>query len=138
MCWEYTGGSSRKFWEAGRDGVAVTVRYGRIGTEGRTTTKEFASEAEAIAHLDRLVVRALIATRDALLHAGEVLTTGRDVAPDVAARVAADTGAPPDLHGAAFGLGWSLGATGDPVRALRGAAGPSTLGRSSARRSPGG
>lgn len=65
---------------------------------------------------------ALTATRDALLHAGEVLTTGRDVAVEVMARIGADRTAPPDLRGAAFGFGWSLGASGDPVRALHGAA----------------
>jgi len=67
-------------------------------------------------------LRALTATRDALLHAGEVLTTGREVALEVMARVGADRTVPPDLRGAAFGFGWSLGAPGDPVRALRGAA----------------
>jgi hypothetical protein len=67
-------------------------------------------------------LRALTATRDALLHASEVLTTGRDVALEVMARVGADRTAPPDLRGAAFGFGWSLGASGDPVRAVRGAA----------------
>ncbi|MDN3351520.1 DUF5682 family protein [Actinomadura sp. DC4] len=67
-------------------------------------------------------LRALTATRDALLHAPEVLTTGRDVALEVMARIDADRTAPPDLRGAAFGFGWSLGASGDPVRALRGAA----------------
>lgn len=73
-------------------------------------------------------LRALAATRDALLHAGEVLTTGREVALEAMARIGADRGAPPDLRGAAFGFGWSLGAAGDPVRALRGAAGTDTLG----------
>jgi hypothetical protein len=71
-------------------------------------------------------LRALTATRDALLHASGVLTTGRDVALEVMARIGADRTAPPDLRGAAFGFGWSLGASDDPVRALRGAAG--TLG----------
>ncbi|GAB2849838.1 DUF5682 family protein [Actinoallomurus bryophytorum] len=77
---------------------------------------------------DRARLHALTATRDALLHAPEVLTTGRDVALDVMARIGADRTAPPDLRGAAFGFGWSLGASGDPVRALRGVAGADTLG----------
>ena len=38
---------------------------------------------------------------------------------DGAQALAAIRTAPPDLRGAAFGLGWSLGASGDPVRALR-------------------
>jgi hypothetical protein len=73
-------------------------------------------------------LRALTATRDALLHASSVLTTGRDTALEVMARVGADRTAPPDLRGAAFGLGWALGAAADPVHALRGAAGTDTLG----------
>jgi hypothetical protein len=73
-------------------------------------------------------LRALTATRDAFLHAHEVLSTGRDAALDVMARVGADRDVPPDLRGAAFGFGWSLGASADPVRALRGAAGAATLG----------
>jgi hypothetical protein len=77
---------------------------------------------------DRARLHALTAVRDALLHAPGVLTTGRDVALEVMARVGADRTAPPDLRGAAFGLGWSLGASGDPVRALRGVAGADTLG----------
>ncbi|WP_329253651.1 DUF5682 family protein [Actinoallomurus sp. NBC_01490] len=80
----------------------------------------------APADLARL--RAVTATRDALLHAHEVLSTGRDAALDVMARIGADRDAPPDLRGAAFGFGWSLGASVDPVRALRGAAGADTLG----------
>ena len=73
-------------------------------------------------------LRALTAVRDALLHAHAVLATGRDVALEIMARVAADRDAPPDLRGAAFGLGWSLGASADPEGALRGAAGTDTLG----------
>ncbi|GAA4488490.1 hypothetical protein GCM10023191_017950 [Actinoallomurus oryzae] len=80
----------------------------------------------APADLARL--RAVTATRDALLHAHEVLSTGRDAALDVMARIGADRDTPPDLRGAAFGFGWSLGASVDPVRALRGAAGADTLG----------
>ncbi|MQY09339.1 DUF5682 family protein [Actinomadura macrotermitis] len=71
---------------------------------------------------------ALAATRDALRHAAAVLTVDRADALAVAARIAANPGAPPDLRGAAFGLGWSLGAAADAERAVRGAAGPGTLG----------
>ncbi|WP_052683142.1 WGR domain-containing protein [Streptomyces sp. FxanaA7] len=45
--WECAEGSSSKFWEAETDGATVTVRYGRIGTEGRTQVKECASAEEA-------------------------------------------------------------------------------------------
>ncbi|GAA2459535.1 DUF5682 family protein [Actinomadura vinacea] len=73
-------------------------------------------------------LHALAATRDALLHAAAPLGLDRDAALAVAARVSASTDAPPDLRGAAFGLGWSLGQAGDPVRALLGAAQPQTIG----------
>jgi hypothetical protein len=43
-------------------------------------------------------------------------------------RVSMDATVPPDLRGAAFGFGWALGRVDDPVRALRGAAGPTTMG----------
>ncbi|MES9609843.1 DUF5682 family protein, partial [Actinomadura sp. NPDC000929] len=43
-------------------------------------------------------------------------------------RVAAGSGAPPDLRGAAFGLARVLGDASDPARAMRGAAVPATFG----------
>ena len=33
---EFIGGSSAKFWEVVVSGNEVTVRFGRIGTEGQT------------------------------------------------------------------------------------------------------
>jgi hypothetical protein len=63
-----------------------------------------------------------------LLHAAGPLGLDREAALGVAGRISANTDAPPDLRGAAFGLGWTLGGAGDPVRAVRGAAGPHTLG----------
>ncbi len=80
----------------------------------------------APADLRRL--RAIAATRDALLHASGALRLDRDAALGVARRVAAEPGAPPDLRGAAFGLARALGDTGDPARAVRGAAAPETFG----------
>ncbi|MEU5990503.1 DUF5682 family protein [Spirillospora sp. NPDC047418] len=80
----------------------------------------------APADLDRL--RAVAAARDALLHAAGPLRLDRDAALGVARRVAARTDVPPDLRGAAFGLGRALGDTADPARAVRGAGGASTFG----------
>ncbi|GLZ05157.1 hypothetical protein Acsp03_26230 [Actinomadura sp. NBRC 104412] len=73
-------------------------------------------------------LRALAATRDALLHASGTLDLDRDAALAVAERVSVCAEAPPDLRGAAFGLGWSLGAAADPVRAVLGAASPRIVG----------
>lgn len=80
----------------------------------------------APADLPRL--RAIAATRDALLHAAGELGLDPDAALGVARRVAANPDVPPDLRGAAFGLARALGDTADPARAVRGAAGPRTFG----------
>ncbi|MBW8485684.1 DUF5682 family protein [Actinomadura parmotrematis] len=71
---------------------------------------------------------AVAAIRDALRHAAPVLTVAREDALGVAARISADPDAPPDLRGAAFGLGWAFDAADDPERAVRGAADARTLG----------
>ncbi|MEH3147704.1 MAG: DUF4132 domain-containing protein [Methylobacterium frigidaeris] len=53
--YELTAGSSSKFWEAGTEENVLTIRFGRIGTQGQSKTKDFASAAAARAELDRLV-----------------------------------------------------------------------------------
>ncbi|MEO6090287.1 MAG: DUF5682 family protein, partial [Umezawaea sp.] len=77
---------------------------------------------------DRGRLHAVVAARDAVLHAEPVLEHGREVAVAVLGRVSADAQAPPDLRGAAFGFGWSLGRGGDVERAVRGMSGPRTMG----------
>lgn len=54
--WEFVGGKSEKFWEAGREGAELTTRYGRLATNGQTTVKQFSSDTEAESHLVRLIV----------------------------------------------------------------------------------
>lgn len=54
---EFVGGSSAKFWEITVDGSTVTVRFGRLGTDGQTQTKQFASPAEAGSHVDKVVAQ---------------------------------------------------------------------------------
>jgi predicted DNA-binding WGR domain protein len=51
----YVSGTSSKFWEVDQDGANVTVRFGRIGTNGQSKTKELGSEAEARAHAEKLI-----------------------------------------------------------------------------------
>ncbi|MEW2175893.1 DUF4132 domain-containing protein [Streptomyces sp. NPDC005406] len=53
--WEYVEGGASKFWETGSDGAAVTVRYGRCGSEGRTQTKEYGSPEAADAQVTRSI-----------------------------------------------------------------------------------
>ena len=52
---ELVEGKSSKFWEVETDGKTLTVRFGRIGTNGQTQTKEFADAAAAEKERDRLI-----------------------------------------------------------------------------------
>jgi DNA ligase 1 len=52
---EYVEGSSSKFWAVSRDGAVFTTRWGRIGTDGQTKTKEASTEAKAEAEVDKLI-----------------------------------------------------------------------------------
>jgi predicted DNA-binding WGR domain protein len=54
---ELIEGTSRKFWEATVEGRDITVRFGRIGTDGQRVTKSFASPAAAVAERDKLVAQ---------------------------------------------------------------------------------
>jgi predicted DNA-binding WGR domain protein len=52
---EFTEGSSRKFWEIVVQENTFTVRFGRIGTQGQSQTKRFADEAQAKREAENLV-----------------------------------------------------------------------------------
>jgi predicted DNA-binding WGR domain protein len=52
--YELKDGKSNKFWEITQDGDSFTVRYGRIGTDGQTSTKTFASVDKATAEAEKL------------------------------------------------------------------------------------
>jgi DNA ligase 1 len=52
---EFVEGSSAKFWEIRVEGRSFVTRYGRIGTEGQVTRKDFDSEAKAEAEAEKLV-----------------------------------------------------------------------------------
>jgi DNA ligase-1 len=52
---EFSEGKSNKFWEIAIEGTDVTVRFGRIGTDGQTQTKPFPDAAAAKKHADKLV-----------------------------------------------------------------------------------
>ena len=53
--YEFSEGSSNKFWEITLDGKSFTTTYGKIGTDGQSTVKEWPSEAEAKKQFDKLV-----------------------------------------------------------------------------------
>lgn len=48
---ELTDAKSSKFWEIDVSGKRITVRYGKIGTDGQSTVKELATPAEAKAQV---------------------------------------------------------------------------------------
>src|SRR5438105_15075313 len=52
---ELVEGTSSKFWEVALSGADVTVRFGRIGTNGQTRTKTHASPEAARKDHDKLV-----------------------------------------------------------------------------------
>ncbi len=56
---EFVGGNSAKFWQTTVVGNQVTVRYGRLGTDGQTQTKEFGSPESAQKHADSLIASKL-------------------------------------------------------------------------------
>jgi predicted DNA-binding WGR domain protein len=52
---EFVGGTSAKFWECSVSGNQVTVRFGRIGTQGQTQTKTLANAEAAAKHAEKLI-----------------------------------------------------------------------------------
>ena len=53
--YELVEGSSAKFWEASVAGATLTVRFGRIGTQGQSKDKTFSDAAAAEREKDKLV-----------------------------------------------------------------------------------
>ncbi len=53
--YEFSEGSSNKFWEITLDGSSFTTTWGKIGTAGQSTTKSFDTAAKAQAEHDKLV-----------------------------------------------------------------------------------
>jgi uncharacterized protein (TIGR02996 family) len=53
--YEFSEGSSNKFWEIELEGKAFTTTWGRIGSAGQSTTKTFGSPAQAKQEYDKLV-----------------------------------------------------------------------------------
>jgi len=52
---EFVDGGSDKFWEISASGTEVTVRFGRNGTNGQTSTKSFPDRDAAEKHAEKLV-----------------------------------------------------------------------------------
>ena len=52
---EFIEGTSAKFWEIRVEGSTFFTRYGKIGTDGQTTQKDWPDEAKAQAEADKLI-----------------------------------------------------------------------------------
>ena len=53
--YEFSEGSSNKFWQIDLGSKSFTTTYGKIGTSGQTTVKTFKSDADAKKEYDKLV-----------------------------------------------------------------------------------
>jgi predicted DNA-binding WGR domain protein len=52
---EFVGGSSAKFWEVAQSGSELTVRFGRIGTEGQIQVKTLADADAAARYAEKQI-----------------------------------------------------------------------------------
>jgi predicted DNA-binding WGR domain protein len=52
---EFSEGSSNKFWQIWLEGTSVMTKYGRIGAAGSQTVKDFGDDAKAVKEYDKLV-----------------------------------------------------------------------------------
>ena len=52
---EFIEGTSAKFWEIRVEGSTFFTRYGKIGTDGQVTQKDYDSEAKAQAEANKLI-----------------------------------------------------------------------------------
>jgi predicted DNA-binding WGR domain protein len=52
---EFIEGGSKKFWEIDQSGIEMTIRYGRIGTNGHTQTKTFPDESRTTREVQKLI-----------------------------------------------------------------------------------
>lgn len=100
------------------DRILATVRHQTLGVVIKAAVRRVMWLAEGVhggaAPADLGRIGALAACRDGLRYATEPLGLDPEAALEVAARIAADSDAPPDLRGAAFGLRWALRPPGSP------------------------
>ena len=54
---EFTAGTSSKFWEVSQEGSDMTTRYGKIGTNGQSSTKSFDSLEKAAAETAKIIAK---------------------------------------------------------------------------------
>ncbi|MBJ6763779.1 DUF4132 domain-containing protein [Myxococcaceae bacterium JPH2] len=87
--YEFTEGTSQKFWEITLQGASFTVRFGRQGTQGQTQEKSFASEDKARTEHDKLVAEKVKKGYSLVAGALAAAAVPVPVEPEPEARVAA-------------------------------------------------
>ena len=55
--YEFKEGSSNKFWEITLDGSSFSTKYGRIGSDGQETVKDWDDEDKAKIEYDKIVAK---------------------------------------------------------------------------------
>lgn len=129
---EFQEGTSHKFWEVYVAGDTLAVRFGKVGTQGQTQTKEFKSEDAAQRAAEKLVqVAVMLAEGKRPLPYPAILQTlrtlrapVREVYLDGFERVSdtleplATQGLPPTWKVLAFEEGWGNDFESDEVRAV--------------------
>jgi predicted DNA-binding WGR domain protein len=83
--YELIEGTSKKFWEITLEGTSFTTTYGRIGTDGQSSMKEYDSEEKARQEYDKLIVEK---TKKGYSPVGASPTGGASAAKPAAAKVA--------------------------------------------------
>ncbi|WP_234047196.1 AAA domain-containing protein [Luteolibacter pohnpeiensis] len=56
---EFTAGTSHKFWSINQIGCSIRLNYGRIGSSGQARVKEFSNESRAALEVEKLVAEKL-------------------------------------------------------------------------------
>ncbi len=54
---EFVAGNSAKFWELTVHRAVLTIRFGRLGTDGQTQTKTFPTADLALVQAKKLIVQ---------------------------------------------------------------------------------
>lgn len=107
--YEFKEGKSSKFWEIELDGESFTTRWGKIGTTGQETSKDFDTRADARREYDKLIAEK---TKKGYLLVSDGGGDAPPVAksnPELEAKIDAD---PEDLHAYEVYADW-LQAAGD-------------------------
>lgn len=52
---EFSEGSSNKFWQVNQKGASLEIQWGKIGTNGQSQTKDFATDGQAKSEADKLI-----------------------------------------------------------------------------------